>query len=94
MARNKVTTRYQKIRPRKKHRKHWADEILPHPGLSPLARYVEENMAEGLDPLELIQQFQEYDCEHEGMEELVVGTDHYIDRCTVCHILKRRARNR
>lgn len=97
MGRNKVTTKYQKAqrtRPRKKHgSKHWADEILPR-GLSPLARYVEENMAEGLDPIELIHQFQEYDCEHEEWEELVVGPDSITDRCLVCHLHKRRVRNR
>lgn len=50
-------------------------------------------MADGLDPIELIQQFQEYDCEH-VFEELVVGPDRYIDRCTVCYLFKSRVRHR
>ena len=92
--RNLVKTLYQKRRPRKKHPKHWADEIIRPSGLSPLARYVEENMAEGLDPIELIRQFQEYDCEHEEWEELVVGPDSITDRCLTCHMHKTRVRHR
>lgn len=93
---SKVVTKYRKIRPRKKHgRKHWSDEILtPSRQLSPLMRYVEENMADGLDPIELIHQFQEYDCDHEEWEELVIGPEHIIDRCLVCRMHKRRVRNR
>jgi hypothetical protein len=92
MARNKVTTRYQKAeRPRKKHRKHWADDILHPSGLSPLARYVEENMGDGIEPLELIQQFQEYECEHE-FTELAVASSHALDICPNCGLIERRSR--
>src|SRR4029077_6458960 len=96
MARNKVTTRYQKVhrRPKKKHPKqHWSDEILLPSGLSPLARYVEENMADDLDPIELIRQFQEYDCEHSWIE-LSVAPDYIVDSCEICRLLKRKNRNR
>ncbi len=51
-------------------------------------------MADGLDPIELIHQFQEYDCDHEEWEELVIGPEHIIDRCLVCRMHKRRVRNR
>lgn len=42
----------------------------PH-GLSPLARYVEENSESGISVWELIEQFQEFDCNHE--RELETG---------------------
>lgn len=50
------------------HASHFPDLKTPH-GLSPLARYVEENRAEGITVWELVEQFQEYDCEHEREEE-------------------------
>jgi len=87
MGRNKVTVSYAKVksRPRKKHRR-WVDEIPMPSGLSPLARYVEENMAEGVSPQELIRQFQEYDCEH-NMIELAVGPTSNLDHCTHCGLV-------
>lgn len=90
MGRNQVTVSYAKVkdRPRKKHRG-WVDEIPMPSGLSPLARYVEENMGEGVTPQELVRQFQEYDCDHH-MIELAVGPSMILDYCKHCSLIERR----
>jgi hypothetical protein len=94
MGRNQVTVSYERVekkRPRKKHR--WVDEIPMPSGLSPLARYVEENMAEGVTPQELVQQFQEYDCVHH-LIELAVGPSIILDYCTHCGLIEKRKNRR
>ena len=91
MGRKQVTVRYEKVkdRPRKKHRRSWVDEIPMPSGLSPLARYVEENMGTGVSPQELVRQFQEYDCDHH-MVELAVGPNMILDYCASCSLIERR----
>ena len=94
MGRSKVTVRYQRVekkRPRKKHR--WVDDTPLRSQLSPLARYVEENMADDLTPQELIRQFQEYDCGHD-FTELAVGQEMIFDYCAHCGLVKKRAKRK
>lgn len=93
MGKHQVTVRYERVekRPRKKHRR-WIDEIPMPSGLSPLARYVEGNMGEGVTPQELVQQFQEYECTH-SFFELAVSPNTIFDYCTNCGQIKKK-RNR
>jgi hypothetical protein len=93
VARNQVRTSFKKV-VRKKHPKRakfeWAEQIRLPEGLSPLARYVEENMGVGISPEELIEQFQEYDCEHNYVV-LAVGPEEVLDHCPACgKIVKRK----
>jgi len=94
MGRRNVKVSYRKVkqRPRKKHRR-WTDAPPYESRLSPLAKYVEENLEDGITVQELIQQFQEYDCEH-VWTELVVGTEWVMDSCEICRLIKRKNRNR
>lgn len=63
--RRKVTTRYQKAGSTPSARQRGAQSLAgPSPGLSPLARYIAENEVSGIPVYELVQQFQDYDCEH------------------------------
>lgn len=56
-------------------------------GLSPLARYLEENRDSGLTTQELIEQFQEYDCTH--AEKLHIVTGHkLITTCNDCGLVE------
>lgn len=90
----KITVSYQRVkrRPRKKHPR-WTDALPFVSRLSPLARYVEENLEDGITVQELIHQFQEYDCKHSWVE-LCVGTDHILDHCEICRKMKRKTRHR
>jgi len=56
-------------------------------GISPLAQYIEENRSTGIPVPELIEQFQEYDCEHPADKQDVVaaGTTYRFIRCAICH---------
>jgi hypothetical protein len=61
-------------------------------GSSPLTRYIEENRATGIPVTELIQQFQEYDCEHPAQEQQVMaaGVNYKFVRCSVCHRVEKK----
>lgn len=88
----RAVTKILKVeRPRKKHRKYaWAD-TLNVSAMSPLARYVHENLADDLTIQELIEQFQEYDCEHRWYE-LAISVDKVFTSCEICGLIKKRAR--
>jgi hypothetical protein len=61
-------------------------------GDSPLTRYVEENRDTGIPVSELIQQFQEYDCDHPQDQQHVVaaGTWYKFVRCARCHRVEKK----
>lgn len=68
MPRNSVKTTYRKaaVSPSERDPVHpaYLPELRAPTGLSPLATYLTENEDSGLSVLELIEQFQEYDCDH------------------------------
>lgn len=55
-------------------------------GLSPLAAYLEENADSDLTRAELIEQFQEYDCEHKMIRTMDSRTK-TIDTCEICGLV-------
>lgn len=56
---------------------------LPEPS-SALARYVRDNAESGLSILELIEQFQEYDCDHKKEFPVMTGGGKTVYRCEEC----------
>lgn len=90
MAKVKVT--YQRAE-RKSIARRLAEEIILPDGLSPLARYVEDNIDSGVPVPELIWQFQEYDCEHNSHGVLAKGKSYIYWCCENCgRIDKQRVR--
>lgn len=67
-GRRSVTTTFRKVervKPRKAARRVVADLLIPSTSnRSPLTAYIEENLSSGLSIHELVEQFQEYDCDH------------------------------
>lgn len=63
---------------------------VPH-GLSPLARYLSENEDSGLTVEELIEQFQEYDCEHREKTKIVTGHKEILT-CSECGVIEVKLR--
>jgi hypothetical protein len=57
-------------------------------GLSPLAAYIEENLDTGITVPELIEQFQEYDCEHRQVTKLAVTAEKITTRCDDCGLVE------
>jgi hypothetical protein len=89
MSRNPVKTSYKRVVRKKKPKYAWVEEHLSH--LSPLARYVEENLGEGVTVQELVEQFQEYDCEH-IISELAISPTQVFDHCEHCGLITKRKR--
>ena len=59
---------------------------------SSLHKYVQENEESGLPVSELIQQFQEYDCEHQEWEQ-ISWTPRYVEyRCVSCSKVEKHKR--
>lgn len=85
-----MKTSYKRVVRKKKPKYAWADEQILS-GLSPLARYVEENMGDGVTVQELVEQFQEYDCEHH-FTELALSHDRIFDHCEYCGQITKRKR--
>lgn len=52
--------------------------------MSPLAQYIAENESSGLPVSELIEQFQEYDCEHRKQSDLAASAEKRVVRCEDC----------
>lgn len=97
MPARKVKVRYQRAAKspsqRKKPPRDYSIPELKQPkGLSPLAAYLEENADSGLTRAELIEQFQEYDCQHEMMIRTIITPTKTIDTCEICGLLVRKER--
>jgi len=89
----KVTTRYQKAaKTPSKRRPSKPVSVQTPSGLSPMAQYVEDNQDSGIPVLELIHQFQEYDCEHEKVEIVASSAETITERCVSCRRLARKLR--
>lgn len=56
-------------------------------GLSPLAQYIEDNIDSGLPILELVEQFQEYDCGHISIELVVEDRYEKLNLCVECGLV-------
>jgi hypothetical protein len=57
--------------------------------LSPLAQYVEDNLESGLPVTELVEQFQEYDCEHFTIELVAEDRRGKFRLCVECGLVIR-----
>lgn len=101
MGRSKVSTSFLKV-DRRKRRQTAAQELpegtydlgeaiiymrLPSGEISPLGRYIEDNRDSGLPVHELIEQFQEYDCDHEQMVQIGSFRGEILARCTTCALV-------
>lgn len=53
-------------------------------GLSPLALYIEDNRDSGIPIAELVEQFQEFDCEHTSDEEVSRTATEILFICADC----------
>lgn len=90
MPRHRVTTTYTKAKrtPSARRRETIHPSFIPElkqpKGLSPLAQYVEDNRDTGIPVSELIEQFQDYDCEHEIEEEAGRSTTRISYSCLDC----------
>ena len=93
-----VTTTYQRAgkspglrRPRAKH-KLYVQIVFPelHP-LSPCALYIEENRESGIPVFELLEQFQEYDCEH-LFEQIAYSRHVTVLSCPLCGMVEKQER--
>jgi hypothetical protein len=92
---SKVITRYQKAgkTPSKRRAQKKSSSAAPMPrGLSPMAQYVEDNQDSGISVLELIHQFQEYDCEHEKVEIVASSSETITERCVTCRRMNTKPR--
>jgi hypothetical protein len=92
----KITYTRAKVTPSRRARQEIHPDHLPTTkepkGLSPLARYVIENEGAGLTAEELIQQFQEYDCEHREKSKIVTGHKE-IFTCEECGLVEVKVKN-
>jgi hypothetical protein len=88
MPRKRVTTSYTQARttPSKRlaPRQSVQTEMKSPTGLTPMAKYIEENLDTGIPVTELIEQFQEYDCEHKHVTNLAVTAEKITTRCDDC----------
>ena len=97
-GRRKVTTSYRKVervKPKRNGRRPqeppqtFSDRVPP----SPMTTYIEENRASGLSIHELVEQFQEYDCEHRwyfsGLMPSPTEPIHFLT-CEICALTERR----
>ena len=94
MPRSRVKTSYGKAR-RTPSKRGMGQAFTRTPqGNSPLARYIEENRETGIPVPELIQQFQEYDCDHpENLQQIVAqGSGYRFIRCERCHRVEKKSR--
>jgi hypothetical protein len=67
---------------------------LPQPtkepgGLSPLAQYIEDNAGSKLTRAELVEQFQEYDCDHKNRLRTVSASTFDLYTCPNCGLIDR-----
>ncbi len=92
--RSRVTVTYRKVRvtpsarARKKHpTNNYAGELGIPKERKPLIRYVLDNLSTGISVPELIEQFQEYDCEH-FMESLATSTTKDMVICPQCGLIE------
>lgn len=96
MARSQVKTSYQRVerKPRPKgHRKPQEATVLSIRPRSALGQYLHENADSGLPVMELVEQFQEYDCEHQwGAEPIGVTEQEQLFLCAECGLTKKRLR--
>jgi hypothetical protein len=83
LPRNPVTTSYRKAVPRPRSRSKTIPGLGEPKGLSPLARYLRDNEDAGISAPELIQQFQDYDCEHHWVV-LASSVSYVIRQCPDC----------
>jgi hypothetical protein len=95
MPKRKISTTYGKAATTPSRRK----VIKPKPvemrqpqAASPLHQYVQDNEESGLSVAELIQQFQEYDCEHREWEQISWSTSYLEFRCVGCRKIEKRKR--
>lgn len=92
MPRKKVKVTFQKARPMgNRHARPVTVEMRAPKGLSPLAQYIEENRESGLSLQELLEQFQEFDCEHKD-EAVITAPEYVIVHCTICGRAEKKER--
>jgi hypothetical protein len=97
-VRQTVTTSYRQAgkspglrRPRAKH-KLYVTIVFPElHALSPCARYIEDNLDSGLPVSELLEQFQEYDCEH-LFEQIAYCAHFTVLSCPLCGRVEKQER--
>ena len=97
--RRRVTTSYRKVervKPSRNGRKPQREPdtyFSDRPPSSPMTAYIEENRASGLSIHELVEQFQEYDCEHRwyfsGLYPSPTEPIHLLT-CEICALTERR----
>lgn len=99
--RSRVKTTYTKAKPGRKLRgataasKPVLDPLTPEAlrTASPLTRYIEENRESGLPIHELVEQFQEYDCDHRFRRTAVIAShddpQHWVT-CSHCSLTEKR----
>lgn len=94
MPRASVKTSYQPVRRKQRprgRRKAQEATVFQFGPRSRLGRYLFENADSGLPVWELVQQFQEYDCEHEFGEEPLGSTlNEILFQCQECGVLERK----
>lgn len=72
---------------------HTAKVPMRTPGSrSPLHRYIAENADSGLSDHELIEQFQEYDCDHRYWDEISSTSRVVIRRCQTCWKIEKKVK--
>jgi hypothetical protein len=94
MARKNLRLTFRRVENKSRLRQTLAESVIFPDGLSPLAKYVEENMDSGLPVSELIWQFQEYDCEHVEVSVLAAGQHAAYDCCQNCGRITKRSLRR
>jgi hypothetical protein len=86
MPRNRVKVSYRKVSATPSSREPKPVKIVmrePHPS-SPLAKYIEDNKDSELSVQELIEQFQEYDCDHAKEFPVLTSAFKTVYRCEDC----------
>lgn len=96
-GRRSVTTSYRKVE-RVKPKRRVVEPVVtfgePYQGKrSPLTAYIEENRSSGLSIHELVEQFQEYDCDHDFVTNSFFPSPlepEHLVTCEICAFTERR----
>jgi hypothetical protein len=97
MPRARVKTTYRKVqRPRRRlmavQEPTGPFMRTPSGELSALGRYIEENRESGIAVHELIEQFQEFDCDHHEKEEIGAHPEFLVFQCQECGLAEKKIR--
>lgn len=105
MARNRVKVSYQKVeRPQARRGRPRASQAVPEPPIKPsisfaprplsrLAAYIAENESSGIPVWELVEQFQEYDCNHEDRPIVLSKGEWVWTLCQECGLVEQFRRS-